>query len=205
MVARRRSPDRIPERPSAIKARLAADRLEARLYRANLDTYAATLGRHAAALGASGRAPTWRDVRDPAVVQALKDRAQVSARSIVATQQARRAALVAQAGSKSAARAPFKEWADGQADRIAPYEAGMASGAAASDFYGRNADVLTGTAHVEPQESAGLDDGCDELIALGAVDLKDATDDLPAHLSCPHAWQVQYDPVEDPSALWMGQ
>ena len=83
-------------------------------------------------------------------------------------------------------------------------ESGQAAQQAATDFITRNA--VTGTARVSHPDT-DQSDICADLIAQGDVDIADISDDLPAHLNCPHYWEYSYSLPEDvtPEDLWTGQ
>jgi hypothetical protein len=187
--------------PSALPPSLqrGADKLATRLAAANRRVYRQAIADHAAAFGA--KAP--RHIQSQAVKEAIAERARASAESITATEARARQRFYEATGSVAGAKEQYRAWTDERAPMIARFEAGMAASAAARDFRERNADVLSGRAHVEPPDTDSSD-VCADLIAAGDVDLSDMTDDLPAHPHCPHYWQVAYDPVDDPGALWVG-
>jgi hypothetical protein len=67
---------------------------------------------------------------------------------------------------------------------IAQYEARMTTSVAMDDFLARNDPG--GTAHVEPTDSAVLDDDCVLAISEGEIPINDIALTLPAHPRCSH-------------------
>lgn len=175
----------------------AGDRLQPKLEQANQRRYQQAMAAHAKQFGT--RAP--KTITDADVLAGITRRAALSAQSIAQTQAGRMRALVAQYGSRAAAQGTFDAWAKAQNARIAAYETSMAAHQAQDDFVERN--QLRGTERCMPADTAGLDDSCDDAVAMGEVPIGDLPD-LPAHVNCPH-WAVQtYDPVADPTSLWFG-
>lgn len=178
----------------------AVDSLAAILADANRATYHDTISAYARAFGADPPAT----ITDADVLAGIQQRAAVSAQSIVRTQADRATSLLdAQDGNIGMAQEAFSQWWAGQSELISQYEAASTAAIAAGDFIDRN--PVTGTAHVEPTDTAGLDDECDEAVALGEIPLDETAIDLPAHPRCPHYYVYAFDPVADPTALWLGE
>ncbi len=173
------------------------DALAAALLAANSQTYLSTIRR---AVQAFGQAPP-HALTDPDVLEGLESRARASADSIVDTQDDYWDSLDDDDTlTAPERRGAFERWHVGQLAMIATYESALTASIALGDFVSKNG--LSGTAHVEPPDTAGLDDSCDDAVALGEIPLADIPIDLPAHPRCPHAWVYSLD--SDGSLNWMG-
>lgn len=180
-----------------VAQRIAATRLAPALETANQQTYLQALKTMARAAGA----PEPRALTDADALAGIKARAAVSARSIVGVRATRMAALVQQHGSRATAEPAFRQWERGQGDLVSGYEARMTAAQAASDFISRNG--ITGTEHVEPTSTAGLDDSCDDAINLGEQPVG-TIDPPPYHPRCPHGLVYSLDAPAPGTTIWTG-
>jgi len=171
--------------------------LAALLLAANTRTYLDKLTELANGFGLDGP----DELEDDDALAGLDDRARESAASIINTRNVILASIaLALWPDKDAITARFNDWQAGQQELIARHETAMTASTAASDFISRNG--LTGTAHVEPIDSAGLDDECDHAISQGEIPIEDIDIDLPAHPNCNHSWV--YTLSGDAEITWIG-
>ena len=159
--------------------------IKSALLAANRATYLAAMQRIAAA----ANLPEPDDLTDEDE-EGLDERAEASADSIADTDEERRQSFLAQHKTEAEALAALLLWRRQHADMVARYESAMTVSVAAAIFIKRN--DLEGTEHLEPFETAGCDDECDDALEQGEQSIG-TLGDFPAHPNCPHYLVYSFD------------
>lgn len=92
-------------------------------------------------------------------------------------------------------------------DEMLPNIGAWARQKATLDFHQRNG--IASRFQLQPTDTAGVQDGCDDAVALGETDAQTAgIYPMPAHQNCNHAWvrtSVDQSSLPDQDALWLGE
>jgi hypothetical protein len=92
-------------------------------------------------------------------------------------------------------------------DQMLPNIGAWARQKATLDFHQQNG--IQSLFELQPTDTAGVQDGCDDAVALGETDAQTAADyPMPAHQNCPHGWvvtSVDQSSLPDQDALWLGE